>query len=555
MLVVTSPSDDNAGLVRRSSGGVDSTIVAPNANLSLGTIEGIGANPHMNANGVAAFQIQFDSASTNTAIYTGTPGSIQLIADTGDVLSGGTVCSIEPFPLINASNQVFFGTSLIIGTCGASEDEGLKAIYRFTPPATIDRLLLAAADGSGDQIVISDTDFVTSPTTFVITDAHMINYGGDAAGSNGGLMVTAAIRPQSSADTCVNWGDGVCERVLLYLGPTPGTIQLIAAEGADSIFDGQKLKGVANNVGAALFKAQGDDIASTAGAASVQLWTSGGGPQEIEGAGDPVPGATTGTFNGFTSHLDLNDNGNAAFTAGLNLGTEGDPCAAGDICRGVYYKPSGGAVVEIARSTAAAAIEAGAPDSLNGFDFEEISSVAIVDSCDTVYFVAENNDTGGQTCGSTGLSQGDGEFTGVFAWNNGTLTKVLTEGDTVTDGRVMRLFVPMPELRQGAANNRIALRAWLDTNQDCTADVEETLVATIGEACGVAPSPTPTNTLVPGQPTNTPTNTPTATPTGTPIIGGGPQPPEIPALGPSGLWLLVGMLALLGALMLWRRGN
>src|SRR5574341_2192950 len=36
LLIVTQPSDDNAGLVRRSSGGIDSTIVLPNAILSLG---------------------------------------------------------------------------------------------------------------------------------------------------------------------------------------------------------------------------------------------------------------------------------------------------------------------------------------------------------------------------------------------------------------------------------------------------------------------------------------------------------------------------------------
>jgi hypothetical protein len=535
----------------------------------------------MNASGVAAFQIEFADDPTHTAIYTGTPGSITLIADSGDALSGGTVCSIEPFPLINANNQVFFGTSLVSGVaCNENnnvEDEGTKGVYRFTPPATIERLLLAAANGSGDQITTSDTDFVSSSTTFDIVDAHIINFGGDAAGSNGGIMVTAALRPDGSTDPCFEADSGVCERALLYLGPTPGAIQLIALEGPNSIFEDKKIKGVANNLGQALFKAQEADLEGLAGNASLQTWTSGGGLTELVGTGDAVPGSQAGgTFGGFNPHVDVNDTGNAAFTAGLNLGAScngGDPItgfgsssASQNRCRGVYYAPAGGGLTEIARTTTAAAAEAGAPSSLGGFNFEVIGSVAVVDQCNTVYFVAENNDadelcgvppTGSNTpaYGGGGGGSSSGDVTGIFAWNSGTLTKLIAEGDTVPDGRVMRLFTAMPELRQNVENQRFAIRAWIDTDADCDADIEETLVATIGVGCGVLPSPTPTNTLVPGQPTSTPTNTPTVTPTRTPIIGGGPLPPEIPALGPSGLWLLIGVLALLGALMLWRRGN
>ncbi len=579
MLVVTSPTDNNAGLVRRSAGGFDSTIVAPNANLSLGTIEGIGSNPHMNAGGVAAFQIQFDSAPTNTAIYTGVPGDIDLIADTGDTLGSDTVCSIEPFPLINSNNQVFFGTSLVVGTCAASEDEGRKGIYRFTPPSTIDLMLLAAVDGSGAQILISDTDFVPAPTNFDVVDAHMISFGGDVASSAGGIMITATIRPAVSTSTCDNADVDPCQRVLLYLGPTPGTVQLIAAEGTSSIFDGKKLKGVANNNAKALFKAQLDDIEGLAGEASLQTWTSGGGLQPLVEAGDAIPGATTGTFGGFTPHADLNDQGNAAFTAGLNIG---ETCDGTDLitgfggtglhqnrCRGVYFATSAGVLTEIARTTTATVAEAGAPSILDGFAFEEIGSVAVIDQCNTVYFVANNNDahgvcgvppTGTNTPAFGGGGRGSlgGDVTGVFAWNNVTgLTTVIREGDLVTDGRVMRLFTAMPELRQNAENQKFAIRAWIDTDADCDADIEETLVATVGVGCGVAPSPTPTNTLVPGQPTSTPTRTPipNITPGVTPHGIGGSVAPGIPALGPSGVWFLVGLLALAGALLLWRRGN
>jgi hypothetical protein len=567
MLVVTQPVDDDSGLVRRSAMGADSTIVAPNAVLSLGAIDGIGANPHMNASGVAAFQVEFaPETGISTAIYTGTPGSITEIASTGDTVATEDICAVEPFPQINAANQVFFGASVENGGV-CVEDEGRKAIFRFTPPSTIVRLLVGDLNGNeGDDIVVTDTDFVAAPTTFDVIDAHLISFGGDVAGSNGGVMVTAVLRPTTGGATCTDYETPPCERALLYLGPAPGTIQLIALEGAASVFDGQKIKGVANNVGTAMFKGQEDDTrVPTTDNASVNRWTSGGGHVEIFEEGNAVPGATGGTFNGFTPHVDLNDQGNGAFTAGLNYAEGCGLTANGDICRGVYYVPSAGPVVEIARTTQAAAADGtgdGASSS-GGFDFDVLGSTAVVDSCNTVYFVAENADTAGQTCGAGGVTQGDGEYSGIFAWNNGTLVKVVAEGDLITEGRVMRLFVPGPELRQNAGANRFAVRAWVDNNQNCVADVEETLVATLDFPCPgvttptVTLTPTATNTLMPGVPTSTPTITPTRTATRTPTstpIGGPAEAPEIPALGPSGMWILIGLLALTGAFYVWRRG-
>jgi hypothetical protein len=560
LLVITQPVDDESGLVRRSSGGADSTIVAPNASLSLGTIDGIGSNPDMNSAGVAAFQVEFDSSSVSTAIYTGTPGSITLIADTGDTVDGEQVCSIEPFPQINDANQVFWGTSVFDGSC--SEDEGRKVIYRFTPPSTHEALLIADTNGPADQVTTSDPDFVSSQTTFIIVDAHLISFGGDVAGTTGGVMVSAVLRPVGDVSGCFSYDDPPCERALLYLGPTAGTISLIALEGANSIFDGAKLKGVANSSAQALFKAQEDDTrVPNTDDASVEIWSSAEGVNQVAGQGQAIPGGNVGTFDGFTSHLDLNEQGNAAFTAGLDIPSNGTGCTAdaGETCRGVYFAQdaiNGGAVTEIARTTdAAVADPAGdGADSLGGFDFEYLGSVAVIDECNTVYFVAENFDT---TCTNQAGApfSGDDEATGIFAWNNGTLVKVVQEGDVVTGGRVVRLFVPMPELRQHAGQNRFAVRAWLDDDQDCLADVEATLVSAITAfpACGLAPTPTPTNTLVPGQPTNTPTNTPTQTPRATSIPGVGP--PEIPALGPAGLWVMIGLLALAGSLYLWRRNG
>lgn len=108
ILVVTAPDDDASGLVRRPLLGADSVIVLGNATLDMKRIDGIGANPHMKAAGVAAFQVAFsrevspgvfDEDGLPTAIYTGIPGSITLIARTFDVLTGGeTVAPSSPIP-------------------------------------------------------------------------------------------------------------------------------------------------------------------------------------------------------------------------------------------------------------------------------------------------------------------------------------------------------------------------------------------------------------------------------------------------------------------------
>ena len=541
LLVVTSPSDDNSGLVRRSALGVDSTIVAPGASLSLGTIHGIGSNPHMNASGVAASKSSSPALRSNTAIYTGVPGDIDLIADTGDVIDGDADLLDRA---LSADQRVEPG--LLRHQCperrrlrrGRGTQGGLPL------HAALDhvKLLVADTDGSGNEVTTSDPDFVTSQTTFDVVDAHIISFGGDVAGSNGAIMAMATLRPSTSVSTCITYETPPCERALLYLGPNAGTVTLIALEGADSVFDGAKLKGVANNVGSGAVQGAGHDLVGNAGAASVRVLDFGRRRRDGRERGSGIPGAASGTFNGFTPHLDINDNGNAAFTAGLNLGSRGRRCIAGDICRGVYYKPSGGAIVEIAPQHGRC--RAGSwrrprlhrrirlrRDRLGGGGRLLRHGV----------FRRREQRHANQACGAGGVTEGDGEYTGIFAWNNGTLMKVVQEGDAL-DGRVMRLFTAMPELRQNASEGQFAVRAWLDANADCIADTEVTLVADLGlVGCGVGPTPTPTNTLVPGQPTNTPTITPTRTPTRIPDPNAsGSVAPAIPALGPVGDLVLRG---------------
>lgn len=564
VLVVTMPSDDEASLVRRAPDGTESTIVSYDEARSGGTVDGIGSNPHMNASGVAAFQLCIDdgadcdsgSGDGNAGIngiYRGTPGSVTEIAVTGDSVGSEDICLIEPFPLINASNQVFWGATVeggdgVTTTCDEDGDHGTngrKAIYRDTT-----LLLLADVQGSADG---ADTVTAVAPfgtDTYDILDAHIIAHGGDAVTSSGNALVTAYLEDPSGGKRDAEKGipAGADRTALLYV--TSSTISLVAMDDNEGTAPGDSSpigwlgKGVANASGLVFFKGeQTDDRDSPA---TMNLWTSGGGISELVASGDSLP-IGSGTFQGFAPHQDLNSSGAAAFTAGMNINSSCEGAAPGqgfapgfqstfrgDICRGVYYSPDGSSIVEVARTTTArSAGGSGNSNSPEGFQFEVIGSVAVVAENGTVFFVAENGDgdpvcgqpeTGGdQAFGGNGISPNEpggwyNDITGVFAaiGGFGQPVKVIAEGDFIQgEGRVMRLFTPMPELRQHDAGDDFVIRAWFDTTGNCMSDSEEIILATAIRF----------------------------------------EHPIIPTLGPWGLWLLIGILGIFGGARLLPRRN
>jgi len=528
VLIVKSPVNNESTLVRREANGSENTIVSHGQSLGGGTLDGIGAQPHMNAGGVAAFQAVITGSSNESGIFTGVPGSVTTIAAPGDDVAGETVCNAEPYPLINSSNQVFWGTTVEGGagqdTCDPDGDDpnSRKAIYRFTPPSTNALLLVADYDGfnSPDQVTAPGAttigDFGTD--TYTLTDAHLIAHGGDAVTSSGAALVTAWLDSDTSS------GDNRERTSLLYV--SPGSISMVAMDDDDGAAPGDDSpfaevgKGIANASGLVFFKGQAAESGTAGERASLNFW-SGGSWSELVAGGDALP-VGAGSFQGFPPTMDLNAMGGAAFTAGLDITANcggGLLNTAGDFCRGIYISPDGNSIVELAR-TSVASDEAGGvgTDSASGFEFDELGSVAVLADDGRVYFQAENQNPDVE-CGSPsgGTAFGGGEVTGIFSASSGSAPqKVIAEGDQLTDGRVMRLFTPMPELRQHEANDNFAIRTWIDTNDDCVSDTEQIFLASMF-----------------------------------PIIPSEQIP--IPALGPWGAWLLVALLALVAGLRLLRR--
>ena len=390
-------------------------------------------------------------------------------------------------------------------------------------------MLIGDGNGSdgGDKVMVPGPDFVSNSIQMNVTDAHLIAFGGDTVTASGHAVVTALLDCDPTA--CY---DDTARTALLYLTGT--SIHFIAADdnkkqapGGPSVFS-EIHHPVANSRGDVYFKAEIDNTNFDEPFDSAIIhWTKNEGWSEAVRTGDPVLGIKNNGFDGFPPHFDTNEAGTLAFVAGLDLHSDCDYDAfddtdyegPGDGCQGVYVKFRDGDPIEVARSTNAKSLGGGPTrDSYAGFSFLGFGAVAVASDNGTVFFTAANQDDAGE-CEFTKygadekLGGGDEMVSGVFAVTEDlSMSKIIAEGDQVPEGQIMRLFLPMPELRQHADDNRFAVRAWLDTDDDCLADHEVSYLL---------------NQI--------------AFP--------------IPALGPWGMWLMAAMVSLFGAAVLMRRSG
>jgi len=496
-------------LVRTLSSAPESTLVRRNLDGSEDVLSGgeaIGAGPDMNASGAAAFKGTITEPGSccpsdpESAIFVADGGLSTIITSAnngnGDPAGSGTVCQLEPMPVLNDIGQVAFGGSIDesggdnLAECGAFNNTDLstderKAAFRA-----------ASTRGAGVSVLLETNrqESVSTADGFDITDVDLTHEGGRIFNDSGQVAVDVLLDDDATDDpTGVCGGDGCSvdetesdDRFGLMRLNDVGDRDLIAhTDPPGGMF--QELAGeVINSSGTVMFKGTqasgGTDCGFKGGSCGTEtgtqlyLWNDGTGSVAIASSGDSARGGG-GTFEGFTPHFDLNDSGEAAFVAGLaNVGSCGSNPGAG--CNGVYFH-NGSSNIEIARTTDA---NPGAfTSSFNGFDFGRIGSVAALEENGSVYFVAENFEA---TVCDTGNADNDdgGEFTAVFRWTAGEgLSEIIREGQTLEDGSVItQLAVPMPGLRDHGNNaGGLAISAEIDPDGpqsgDCDA-TENTLV-------------------------------------------------------------------------------
>lgn len=455
-----------------------------------------------------------------------------------------------------------------------------KSIFRWTSGVGVEVMLTASMySPDAQKVTTANSAWVEGETTFDIIDVQLLSLSHNTVLDNGHVYVYGHFG--DTPPYTFNSDNEIYRRGILYLDGS-ATPQLVALE--EEVERDERAnrfgyigKWAASPNGKLVFK---NDVLerdeSLAGFScedpermcddeiynELIAWTPGASDfNSVVAHGDDVPGAPGQKFNGFPPQMSINDSGAIAFTAGLDVPGSCETTLSDDwpivpeifegdhasFCKGVYlYSPSG-AITEIARTTRAAYGGAGAGATSqtsvgsDTFYFDEISAVAVIGrDGNKVYFTAHSaldrtEEATGRASKYSLEADGSEEGTnqnsiaGVFVWENGTIERVLVEGDSVyldseeiwetynpvgqtqglnklwqqvagvfgvesahaqgTPATVVRLFIPQPHMRsaEGKDIHSFNIRAWIDVDGDYVGDFD-TMVS-IGEA--VPPVPVP----------------------------------------------------------------
>lgn len=510
--------------------------------VAYGPVTGVG-HPAVNDSGEMAIQVNLTSENVenryaDSAILVGTPGNLTLVAHTLQTFGDAVICNLEPSPQINASGQVFFAATLQVANEGTEppaatfcdEDGGersgdptnssftrsAKGIFRYTPGVGVAQLLDAQVDLTGDTVTTSDPRFVTASTDYYIIDAHLLAHSHNSVMADGGAYAfawfTADPNHDDDADrdefrTGIVYLNGLAPQLVAITDrvPTNSNYDYYTANSLGDFGYIGKLAG--NSSGQMVFKSAISyrylsscgtppypNLCTNDSMTSALYYydlATGLSDDPIVASGDPIPGASGQTFNGFPPLHSINDAGAVAFTAGLNIPGNCDPTINrngsdetsvppdfqgnsnwAEYCRGVYVRAPNGTITEVARTTRAAVdggVGASSHTSLDGrvFHFHSIGATAIMGHDSTkVYFTAdevidppevtpEDPRFTSEIYQAEPRHAADGRSgtvyrTGVFAWNNGEIESILVEDDPVfiDDESIWEDYVPVT-LRQG----------------------------------------------------------------------------------------------------------
>jgi hypothetical protein len=273
------------------------------------TYTGFYGSPSAHASsstGAVAFEASVSGgdavSGSNSGIFAGTPGAVQLVARTGAAAPGAT--GTAPMYLeftdqrINAGGQVAFATSLT----GAGTNQ--RAIYVWSPggaPAA-----LAAQIGTPLPGISATTTLINLDQTIGFNDAGQVAFQGQISGTEAGFGIWAGA--PGEVKLIARTGTPTSIGGTVFLGPDAGPRINLAGQVA-----------FGSSIGGAGVSAANDRVLLVAG---------GGGASPVARTGTMAPGTSGGvTFSQLGLVEAINGRGQVAFTgtlAGTGVTTAND---------------------------------------------------------------------------------------------------------------------------------------------------------------------------------------------------------------------------------------
>jgi len=375
-------SDSGSTLTAIARAGVSGGQSAPG--VGGGTFGNLDAFPALNASGQTAFFSSITGGSNTQGIFRSDSGStLTAIARAGQsapAVGGGTFSSLGAFPVLNASGQTAFYSSISGGT-------NTQGIFRSDSGSTLTAIARAGQSAPG---AAGGTFSILSPSAVLNASGQTAFFSFITGGSNdqgifrsdSGSTLTAIARAGSSG------GDNAP-------GAGGGTFSSLGSP-------------VLNDNGQTAFFAGVTGGTNTQG---IFRSDSGNTVTAIARLEQSAPGAGGGTFSGLSSNPVLNASGQTAFSASITGGSN---------TQGIFRSSSGSTLTAIAR------LGQSAPGA-GGGTFSSLSSPVLND--------------GGQTAFRSSITGGT-STQGIFLADGRETVAVQLQGAALAGKTVSSLFSP-----------------------------------------------------------------------------------------------------------------
>lgn len=409
---------NDSGLITVRVGGTDPA----NFECEDGTNNGTNCTSDAQCTGGGTCTDDPDNESALITVGLGQPRTV--IARTCDTVGSDVITCPDPAPDINNAGQVAFSSEINTNAnfCNTKpnintfcQDENLPpgagyAMYRFTPGTGIEKMLAI-----GDTI---------GAFTVTVVDQENTDENGDDPDAEGRMNEKGQMLALPRYNNG-NTSDNFLDAIVLLNGP--GDRIEIAREGIGAGEINELEKGILNSATPTqvLYKAI-DTAQGQGGTERLVLFTEGVGSQNVATEGGAV--ANGGTFEGFGRFFALNNNGQAAFVAGLDVpggpGVGSGCCPEDDSQDQAIFFYNGTSLTEIARTVSADSGQG--TSSFNGFQFNWFMNALALNDAGTVCFIAESSDPD---------TNSEVEPSALFCWSAATgIREIFRDGNIVAGG-------------------------------------------------------------------------------------------------------------------------